>query len=88
MLLKSSPLSQSSSLCLLLAFEGLLFLGADLPLLIKADISVDDWGDFFHNLNCNSFGACHQSWFPLFSNRPLAPLSITVPTLSLGTYNH
>jgi len=47
------------------------------PLVSQAGISVDDWGDIAHNLDCNSFWHCYKSWFPLFSNRPLAPLPIT-----------
>ena len=76
-------LSAKSLLGLFLA-AYLLF--AYLPLLLNAGISVDDWGDISHNLDCNSFWACYQSWFPLFSNRPLAPLPITVLTFALGTW--
>ena len=86
MLLKSGAHSQQSTPRLLLAFVGLFLLAAYLPLLLQAGISVDDWGDISHNLDCNSFIACYQSWFPLFSNRPLAPLPITVLTFALGTW--
>lgn len=57
-----------------------------LPLIFQAGISVDDWGDIAHNLDCSSFWHCYGSWFPLFSNRPLAPLPITVLTFSFGTW--
>jgi hypothetical protein len=55
------------------------------PLVSQAGISVDDWGDIAHNLDCSSFWQCYGTWFPLFSNRPLAPLPITVLTFLLGT---
>jgi hypothetical protein len=84
--LKSSALSQPLGLRLLLAFMALFLLAAYLPLVLQAGISVDDWGDISHNLDCNGFFACYQSWFPLFSNRPLAPLPITVLTFALGTW--
>jgi hypothetical protein len=71
---------------LLIALVGIFLLAAYLPLVLQAGISVDDWGDISHNLDCNSFLACYQSWFPLFSNRPLAPLPITVLTFALGTW--
>jgi hypothetical protein len=67
-------------------FLAVYLLFAYLPLLLNAGISVDDWGDISHNLDCNSFWACYQSWFPLFSNRPLAPLPITALTFALGTW--
>lgn len=84
--IKSSALSQPFGLRLLLAFMALFLLAAYLPLVLQAGISVDDWGDISHNLDCNSFIACYQSWFPLFSNRPLAPLPITILTFALGTW--
>jgi hypothetical protein len=57
-----------------------------LPLIYSAGISVDDWGDIAHNLECTSFWHCYGTWFPLFSNRPLAPLPITVMTFALGSW--
>jgi hypothetical protein len=65
---------------------GLFILFSYLPLITQAGISVDDWGDISHNLSCSSFTACYQSWFPLFSNRPLAPLPIVVLTFALGNW--
>lgn len=63
----------------------LLFLaGAYTPLLLKGGIIADDWGDIAQNLICNGFFECYRSWFPLFSNRPLAPLPITATTLLFG----
>jgi hypothetical protein len=58
--------------------------GAYAPLLLKGGIIADDWGDIAQNLICNGFFECYRSWFPLFSNRPLAPLPITVTTLLFG----
>lgn len=57
-----------------------------LPLIMSGGIIVDDWGDIAHNLDCDGFIHCYQSWFPLFSNRPLAPLPITVSTFIFGTF--
>lgn len=51
-----------------------------IPLFIYGGIIVDDWGDISHNLSCLSFTDCYKAWFPLFSNRPLAPLPITALT--------
>jgi len=65
----------------------LLFLfisGAYVPLILKGGIIADDWGDIAQNLICNGFLECYRSWFPLFSNRPLAPLPITTMTLLFG----
>ena len=61
-------------------------IAAYLPLIINGGIIVDDWGDIAHNLDCDGFIHCYQSWFPLFSNRPLAPLPITVSTFIFGTF--
>ena len=51
-----------------------------LPLILGGGIITDDWGDILESLNCNSFLQCYGDWFPLFSNRPLAPLPITLST--------
>lgn len=56
-----------------------------LPLIIHGGIITDDWGDIYESVNCNSFWQCYADWFPLFSNRPLAPLPITLTTLFFGT---
>lgn len=56
------------------------------PLIMHGGIIVDDWGDIAHNLDCSGFVHCYQTWFPLFSNRPLAPLPITVATFLFGTF--
>jgi len=61
-------------------------IAAYFPLIINGGIIVDDWGDIAHNLDCDGFIHCYQSWFPLFSNRPLAPLPITVSTFIFGTF--
>lgn len=75
-----------NSMGLLRACISLFLLAAYLPLIIWAGISVDDWGDIAHNLECTSFWNCYGAWFPLFSNRPLAPLPITALTFALGTW--
>jgi len=70
------------SLIALIAF----FLAVYVPLIMYGGIIVDDWGDIAHNLDCNGFFHCYQTWFPLFSNRPLAPLPITASTFIFGTF--
>jgi hypothetical protein len=57
-----------------------------LPLIARGGIIADDWGDIAQNLVCSGFFDCYRSWFPLFSNRPLAPLPITVSTHLFGTH--
>lgn len=59
---------------------------AYLPLIFEGGIIVDDWGDISHNLSCNGFFNCYLTWFPLFSNRPLAPLPITLSTFLFQTH--
>ena len=64
----------------------LFLLGAYSPLVLKGGIIADDWGDIAQNLICNGFYDCYRSWFPLFSNRPIAPLPITASTLIFGLH--
>jgi hypothetical protein len=78
--------ASNKSMGLLWACLGIFILAAYLPLVIQAGISVDDWGDIAHNLECTTFWNCYGTWFPLFSNRPLAPLPITVMTFALGSW--
>lgn len=64
-----------------------LILGAIyLPLILGGGIITDDWGDILGSINCNSFWQCYGDWFPLFSNRPLAPLPITLTTRLFTTH--
>ena len=66
----------NASLVLLIFFVAATYI----PLFINGGIIVDDWGDISHNLSCLGFIDCYRTWFPLFSNRPLAPLPITALT--------
>lgn len=66
----------NASLVLLIFFVAATYV----PLFINGGIIVDDWGDISHNLSCLGFADCYGTWFPLFSNRPLAPLPITALT--------
>jgi hypothetical protein len=82
MSLKFRPFKLLTSLSTLLL--GLFLAAAYIPLLLKGGIILDDWGDIAQTLHCTGFLECYGSWFPLFSNRPLAPLPITVTTLLFG----
>jgi hypothetical protein len=70
------------SFLLLLAFVGVIYI----PLLLKGGIVADDWDDIRHVRSCRSFFECYRSFFPLFSNRPLAPLPITASTMVFGMH--
>lgn len=78
--------TSNKSMRLLWTCLGIFILASYLPLIIQAGISVDDWGDIAHNLECTTFWHCYGTWFPLFSNRPLAPLPITVMSFALGSW--
>lgn len=69
-------------------FLAIFILATYLPLILRGGIIVDDWGDIHPTLSCQTFFECYRSWFPLFSNRPLAPLSITSLTMLFGTQFH
>lgn len=56
------------------------------PLLLEGGIITDDWGDILQTWNCQGFMHCYGAWFPLFSNRPLAPLPITLSTQLFTTH--
>ena len=82
MSIKFRPFKLLTSLSALLL--GLFLAAAYIPLLLKGGIILDDWGDIAQTLHCTGFFECYGSWFPLFSNRPLAPLPITATTLLFG----
>jgi hypothetical protein len=73
----------------LLGLAVILMLGY-LPLILFGGVIVDDWGAIEQSVNCTrgnaSFWDCLGSYFPLWSNRPLAPLLINFFTLSFGTH--
>lgn len=56
------------------------------PLIVQGGIIVDDWGDLGQNLDCGSFIDCYRSWFPLFANRPLAPIALVSSTFAFGMH--
>lgn len=56
------------------------------PLILQGGIIVDDWGDLGQNLDCGTFIDCYRSWFPLFSNRPLAPIALVLSTFAFGMH--
>lgn len=83
------PLQPLSNKNFIIASRLLLFaflVAAYLPLILMGGIIADDWGDIAQNLTCNGFFECYSSWFPLFSNRPLAPMPITTTTLLFGLH--
>ena len=57
-----------------------------LPLILKGGIIVDDWGNLGQNWYCTHFLNCYLDWFPLFSNRPLAPIPIVLSTMLFGMH--
>lgn len=66
----------------LLTFSLLLYL----PLILKGGIIVDDWGNLASVLTCSGFFDCYRQNFPIFANRPLAPLPITALTQLFGQH--
>lgn len=57
-----------------------------IPLVVRGGIIVDDWGNIASTLSCNGFIDCYRQNFPIFANRPLAPLPITLLTQLFGQY--
>ena len=57
-----------------------------LPLLLRGGIIVDDWGNIASTLSCSGFFDCYRQNFPIFANRPLAPLPITLLTQLFGLH--
>jgi len=62
-------------------FSSLIVVLIYTPLLLWGGIIADDWGDIRQTWDCIGFLSCYKEWFPLFSNRPLAPLPITLSTM-------
>lgn len=56
------------------------------PLIWQGGIIVDDWGDLGQNLDCGTFLDCYRSWFPLFANRPLAPIALVLSTFAFAMH--
>lgn len=79
---KQASLPRMLAGLLLFTFIAMIYL----PLILHGGIIVDDWGDIYPTLSCQNFYECYQSWFPLFSNRPLAPLPITSLTMLFGLH--
>ncbi len=73
---------------ILIALLALFGLSIYLPFLLWGGIIVDDWGDIFTSFHTNSFRENYLAWFPLFSNRPLAPLPIVLTTRLFGLWQY
>lgn len=56
------------------------------PLVVRGGIIVDDWGNIASTLSCSGFIDCYRQNFPIFANRPLAPLPITLLTQLFGQH--
>jgi hypothetical protein len=70
---------------LVFTFIALLYLGIlYIPLIMHGGIIVDDWGNIGQDLYCANLLDCYLGWFPLFANRPLAPIPIVITTMSFG----
>lgn len=48
------------------------------PYILKGGFIIDDWGVVYQAKLSSSFWQNYSSWFPLFSNRPLAPLILSL----------
>jgi len=59
----------------------ILFFAVYLPYIFHGGFIIDDWGVAYQAHNKGSFLDIYKSWFPLFSNRPLAPFPITLVAL-------
>jgi hypothetical protein len=57
-----------------------------LPYILRGGFIIDDWSVVFLAKNTGSFWQNYTSWFPLFSNRPLAPLILTILSRLYGAW--
>lgn len=67
---------------------SIILLTAYLPLILFGGIIVDDWGAIQGALGCakSTFWSCLQTHYPLWANRPIAPIPITFFTFVFGTF--
>ena len=66
---------------------GVVLVSAYLPLILFGGIIVDDWGGIQSGLGCKitAFWDCLQGHYPLWANRPLAPIPLVFFTTVFGT---
>jgi hypothetical protein len=85
--MKLKTLAGSSNLYLPVGF-GIILLIAYMPLILFGGIIVDDWGAIQGALGCakSTFWSCLQTHYPLWANRPIAPIPITFFTFIFGTF--
>lgn len=85
--MKLKTLVGSSNLYLLLCF-GINLLIAYLPLILFDGIIVGDWSAIQGAQSCakSTFWSCLQTHYPLWANRPIAPIPITFFTFIFGTF--
>jgi len=84
---KLKTLSNLPSLYLLGGFFVILLI-AYLPLILFGGINADDWGKIEGALGCSklTFWSCLKTYYPLWANKPLAPIPITFFTFIFGTF--
>lgn len=70
---------------MIITFLVITFLIIYVPYIIHGGFIVDDWGVVYQKLKFKDFPSMYKGWFPLFSNRPLAPLPITIASLVFYT---
>lgn len=73
---------------LLITLLALFAVSIYLPFLLGGGLIVDDWGDVIGARPVGSFREAYSGWFPLFSNRPLAPLPIVLTTRLFGLWQY
>ena len=85
--MKIKSLAKNSDLQLIMGL-GVILLIAYMPLILFGGIIVDDWGAIQGALGCakSTFWSCLQTHYPLWANRPIAPIPITFFTFIFGTF--
>lgn len=64
----------------------LLFVIIYTPYLLHGGFIIDDWGVIYAAKTAHGFWQTYTNWFPLFSNRPLSPLLLTIVSRTFGQW--